>query len=422
MTSAVSSVVSNVVFAEKFTIDDRLPFVTVDMPNSMGKFGILAPSIMWYGQLIFLLLIQMVFSVFFAGIIFNLIIRKINTPASYLAGFGIIIPLACYVPFWFLHEFDLRSKVMRMALIILPINVIFKSLEAMFGFAPTINQKTLYNYCMYSASLLDTEFDPATQQPKRASVREALALISDYFLHFLLITILFSVTRPFSFAPFDASVDAYSFDHTIWDLFYVEHLLNNFLGAALLSVCLSFSTIGTATLFCLLTRGKVFRVVKNPMFTSNSPSDFWGRRWNNFVHVILKRGVYKPVRIYSTKGAAVLATFFASGIIHEYVLTILFYVHHNEKDSSGDCTNCYIPLRGKNLAFFTWNGTIIIFETMLNDTWVIKWMAGKLPKPIISLLVVLTALPVGHWLTGDLIHGGYFHHFALGFPLIVRLS
>jgi len=81
----------------------------------------------------------------------------------------------------------------------------------------------------------------------------------------------------------------------------------------------------------------------NPVFESSSPSDFWGRRWNlvgetffHFifqfhsvcltiifleVHGVLKRGVHKPVRAKYSRLTATVATFFASGIFHEWVLS-----------------------------------------------------------------------------------------------------
>lgn len=90
----------------------------------------------------------------------------------------------------------------------------------------------------------------------------------------------------------------------------------------------------------------------NPIFESSSPSDFWGRRyememscyfsyyftsnlilslnntrslsprrWNLTVHGILKRGVYKPFRTRYSRLTASAATFMASGLFHEWLLS-----------------------------------------------------------------------------------------------------
>lgn len=100
----------------------------------------------------------------------------------------------------------------------------------------------------------------------------------------------------------------------------------------------------------------------NPIFESSSPSDFWGRRyemviswynsyyltsnliltcnptilvpslmfnatrrWNLTVHGILKRGVYKPFRTRYSRLTASAATFMASGLFHEWLLSSELY-------------------------------------------------------------------------------------------------
>jgi hypothetical protein len=58
--------------------------------------------------------------------------------------------------------------------------------------------------------------------------------------------------------------------------------------------------------------------MRNPMFLSKSPSDFWSRRWNLLIHRVLKGGVYKPIRKHFKSAAlASIAAFMASGAFHE---------------------------------------------------------------------------------------------------------
>ena len=61
-------------------------------------------------------------------------------------------------------------------------------------------------------------------------------------------------------------------------------------------------------------------VMKNPLFESKSPLDFWSKRWNLLIHKVLKGGVYKPVRKHSSAITAMIASFVASGIFHEWLL------------------------------------------------------------------------------------------------------
>ena len=44
---------------------------------------------------------------------------------------------------------------------------------------------------------------------------------------------------------------------------------------------------------------------------------------------------------------------------------------------------------------------------------------SKLPKPVATFLVILTALPVSHLFTGDMIKGGYFASLQIAFPMLV---
>ncbi|KAE8783096.1 putative long-chain-alcohol O-fatty-acyltransferase 4 [Hordeum vulgare] len=56
-------------------------------------------------------------------------------------------------------------------------------------------------------------------------------------------------------------------------------------------------------------------------YLSASLWDFWGRRWNLSVPVVLRSGVYRPVRARLGPAAGVLAAFVVSGLVHE----LMFY-------------------------------------------------------------------------------------------------
>lgn len=52
----------------------------------------------------------------------------------------------------------------------------------------------------------------------------------------------------------------------------------------------------------LTTRLKTKDTTNNPLFGSKSPSDFWGRRWNNVVHKVLKVSLKVHVCLVSIGG------------------------------------------------------------------------------------------------------------------------
>uniref|UniRef100_A0A6U1R9U0 Wax synthase domain-containing protein n=1 Tax=Cyclophora tenuis TaxID=216820 RepID=A0A6U1R9U0_CYCTE len=153
----------------------------------------------------------------------------------------------------------------------------------------------------------------------------------------------------------------------------------------------------------------------SPMFQSSSPADFWGRQWNRLVHTGLKNGVYKPVRKYTnSQWAATIAAFLMSGLLHEYVWQVLFYVGSFDTDLD----DTYRRSIGKSMLFFGWNGILIVIEDAVvgRERW--NAMVKPFPKVLVSLCVILTALPVVHLFTGDIVEKGYMMDLSASLPLI----
>jgi len=62
-------------------------------------------------------------------------------------------------------------------------------------------------------------------------------------------------------------------------------------------------------------------VMRAPL-RSTSLGDFWGRRWNLAFHELAVRLVYEPARARFGAVPAVMATFLASGLIHDIVISL----------------------------------------------------------------------------------------------------
>jgi hypothetical protein len=62
-------------------------------------------------------------------------------------------------------------------------------------------------------------------------------------------------------------------------------------------------------------------IMQSPL-SATSLSDFWGRRWNLGFRQLTYRLIFQPLRARSNAALATLLAFFASGVIHELVISL----------------------------------------------------------------------------------------------------
>jgi hypothetical protein len=210
--------------------------------------------------------------------------------------------------------------------------------------------------------------------------------IKHFAMYLGLLVIAFSILVPYKhMKPLPSSDVLFMSDNEIstnlLPTFELYRLYNNFVMAILTFFCLVLNMNAFAVVVTLCTMNDIQSDVFSgqPLFLSKSPSDFWGKRWNRLIHSILKDSVYKPVlaflmqptkkrsatndtdrdissdssdrqtssnkRIDETvqktneknnstrndknarmiKNVARMVTFIASGILHEYVLSLISY-------------------------------------------------------------------------------------------------
>jgi hypothetical protein len=81
---------------------------------------------------------------------------------------------------------------------------------------------------------------------------------------------------------------------------------------------------GTFHILSLLWRsaGVDARPIMQAPLSATSLSDFWGRRWNLGFRQLTHRLIFQPARLRSGVAIATLLSFFASGVIHELVISL----------------------------------------------------------------------------------------------------
>ena len=114
-----------------------------------------------------------------------------------------------------------------------------------------------------------------------------------------------------------------------------------------------------------------------------------------------------------------MATFVASGCLHEYVLAVMALRGGVPNNPKGEP---FTPNYGKQWIFFAWNGAVLLAEHALQGTAVIRFLQNNFPKPVRTALVLLTVIPVAHLFTDEYVHNCFYSDISMGFPRIVKIN
>lgn len=399
-------------FQNKLVEDDRTPIFTLMVAGH--QFGFYSLEIIFWVQVFAVVLLVGLFACSMWAITYYCIIPRRGQITCYLIGFGIVCPLMAWFPFWLLHALDIQNKIIRFcSSAIYPIVTMFHTIEAMFGFSPVGVEDSFWQYVLYNASVLDIQYeiDPKTEKkrPIRTTMQDKLEIIGNFGKYLALIGVYISLlsTRVEPYRT-DANGNVPGFD--LAHLMDFNLFRNNVVATILFQMTLTTFTIALSGMVGFLLGVKTSEAMKNPVFESTSPSDFWGRRWNLIIHGSLKRGVFKPVYKYSSNKAwAVLATFLASGAFHEYLLLVVFW--------QGEQKGIDIAF-GKNTAFMLWNAGIVTMEHFLGKNVIFQWIKRTFPRPVVTFMILCTALPIAHWFIHPYSKTGVFDDLSVGFPMV----
>jgi hypothetical protein len=406
------------IYSDRLEQDTRTPTYTFSVPGiDGGSIGILTsggPLAFWV-QMATILPMQSIVRVFLACIVYKFIIQRRGTLMAYLVGYGFVLPFVILLPFYVIPLLGIRNVCLMIAISSTPIFVTFNCLEAMYGTSPPIVERDLWTYCIYYSSPIPFLISDKTQQVIKASKEEITSKAKACFLNIVLTSLLLSVLIPFAYEPFSSPRQIGQPLDSFLDIFHTGHLLNNYILACLTFLCLDGGTLAVAVTIGLLTGFSTVTVMHAPMTESLSPSEFWGKRWNRMIHAVLKRAVYLPLRKYAvSKTAASIITFVVSGLLHEYILAIIYLKGNMSPEEQ---RRNY----GMHMAFFAYNGIVVLIERALKGNKYIEELLKPLPKPAITALVILTVIPVSHWFTDEYVMSGFYTDYSLGFPKIVYI-
>ena len=272
-------------FADKLVDDDRLPFWTFEMPNGQ-VFGVLAPKLQFWIDLVLLLVIQTIFMCSFAAMIYRFIVPHRSSVGAFMLGYGVIIPLAMLLPYEILEYFHIANRTLKMSVCTVANVVVFRCIEAMHGTSPDCVETSMGHYMTYYSSLPEFVWDTKTNRRVKIKAKRLLTNIWRLIVHFVAVSLVLSYLLAYDFKPFQSDVVLNDF-HLTPELLYPGQLANNYLAGVLTFFTLSvgFNLVAFAQNAQGFLTQDVFR---NPLFSSHCPTDFWGRKWNLIIHRQLK--------------------------------------------------------------------------------------------------------------------------------------
>ncbi|KAG7345046.1 membrane bound O-acyl transferase family protein [Nitzschia inconspicua] len=410
--------------------DYREPLFTFNLDWNDDKpdqyqYGFYFISPIFWISLIGMILLESCIAALTGLLLYKIIVepKRSDTAAAMLLGWGIIIPFWIFYPVVLIHLLDIRNAIFKFVLgCIYPVLCIFRTTECMYGFTPTwIRSST--DYVSYYASILLFARDPQTQQLIPCPLSSVLKHLINFIIFAFVTGILQSMLTPFpSQAVFGGAEDWYALDRFwTWQLY-----ANSLLHAVLFQMYLTTYCEGLTLAFTGLSGYQTMPVMLNPLLKSQSPLDFWGRRWNLLVHHALKNGVFRPVRkyLYSTS-VAVVVTFLASGVFHEWLLWAIFTNTSGQLDPmTGICvSSCYQPTYGTSILFFVWQAFLIAIELMVGRTAFFRHLGERLPRTIKTSLIVAAGLPIAHFFMEPYFRCGFFFlHAQPGLPMILKIK
>jgi len=197
----------------------------------------------------------------------------------------------------------------------------------------------------------------------------------------------------------------------------------------------------------------------DPLVKSTSASDFWSKRWNLSVHTTLKRGIYLPVRqgLGANKYVGLVATFLASGLIHEWLVWLVFSPLQPMSSADSSCdtahssstgddasttttTTCYAyqyqPTYGPALVFFLFQALLIALEfgvgTVCKTATATTPAATNantntaatttiLPSAVKTVLTIGIGGSMAHWFSEAYIHSNFFLDAQVAYFLVKRI-
>jgi hypothetical protein len=393
--------------------DLREPLFTFQYERT--EYGFFFFSVLMWIEILTFLVIEACCAGLLAVAIYYSVLRHQRSTLAYVISFGAFLPLCVLTPSPLLDRAGVENIFMRFCLGgIVPTTSIFRITEAAFGFTPYWAKQSLGQFALYLSSPILLQRDPKLDKFSPCSLsylgKRLIKFLTLLFVTGLYQSLFFLLPRVFpKIGSPEGETDSEYAYYSLAEAKSPTRWSKSLYFGILFQLYLSVYGEGLM-LFTSLGSGKQTQpVMENPMFESTSASDFWGRRWNLIVHNCLKSGVFKPVRyLGGGKGIAVLASFMASGLFHEWILQTI----------SGDERVTPWATTG----FFVWQAMLVSIEDMLGKNEALLTCGTSIPRPFRTACVVLCGIPLAHWFLGFYVQSKFFVVGGTSLPMILPVA
>lgn len=352
----------------------------------------------------------------FSQLVFYQVLPNKKTTTAYLIGYGLIIPFWLWFPSTVIAFLDIRNKVFRFCVAaVTPSLCVFRTTEAMHGFAPEHALQSAKTYMVYYGLPMVAKYDKSTKEYVKASPGHLQYRFWQVIGSYIYTGSLYSIF--FMYPKYFPSCGTIYSEHyfTLGYILSNKSLRNTTFYILLFEATLSTSGNGGNFVSTLLTGYEMEPFMNNPIFESNTCSEFWNKRWNKLIQTLLSRGIYKPLRLMLPAYAALTLTFVSSGLFHEWLMKIIFAPLPQDLDANGNCVSpkCFNLTHGSALAFFTWIAFIISMEFKFIPKYCFR-------TPVVTYKFLVSALTSlgGIFFLDPYIHTRFFNEGFVGYFMI----
>ena len=278
----------------------------------------------------------------------------------------------------------------------------FRIFGAAAGGTPKGADASLDVWIAYATAAVDPLFDKDKGKPIRPKPGAIPSRLVTIVLRLLGLSIFSSLSKPFGGMPATRYLEGQGADPMlvmcgtyVFDYVLVQLMLIYLFLSVLMDV---------GALLLIAQNFEVLSPFENPLFSTRSPGDFWGKRWNIQVTTTLKRCCFVPlVKAGVSKSVAGIATFVFSGLFHEYQFLLSFPKY----------------VLGSISAFFLMHAFIGFFESLWRKSFGTGWPLEKIiPEAAKGLIICIIFSPTIPYFTKIWIDEGMYDLMSLMAPQI----